>query len=105
LIEPENKGTPAQIVDNLITSYDFNSKEARLEQEKQQKLLSDFHEAFPKEKLKELTPESYSIGTGKKDSFCWWIERGLQRLGYYFPGTSRSYKIYRSKAKDEYSKH
>ena len=105
LTEPENKGTPAQIVDNLITSYYFNSKEARLEREKQQKLLSDFHEAFPKEKLKELTLESYSIGTGKNDSFCWWIERGLQRLGYYFPGTSRSYKIYRSKAKDEYSKH
>ena len=105
LTEPENKGTPAQIVDNLITSYDFNSKEARLEREKRQKLLSDFHEAFPKEKLKELTLESYSIGTGKNDSFCWWIERGLQRLGYYFPGTSRSYKIYRSKAKDEYSKH
>ena len=105
LTEPENKGTPAQIVDNLITSYDFNSKEARLEREKQHKLLSDFHEAFPKEKLKELTLESYSIGTGKNDSFCWWIERGLQSLGYYFPGTSRSYKIYRSKAKDEYSKH
>lgn len=105
LTEPENKGTPAQIVDNLITSYDFNSKEARLEREKRQKLLSDFHEAFPKEKLKELTLESYSIGTGKNDSFCWWIERGLQSLGYYFPGTSRSYKIYRSKPKDEYSKH
>jgi len=105
LTEPENKGTPEQIVDNLITSYDFNSKEARLEREKQQKLLSDFHEAFPKEKLKELTLESYSIGTGKNDSFCWWIERGLQSLGYYFPGTSRSYKIYRSKSKDEYSKH
>lgn len=105
LTEPENKGAPEQIVDNLITSYDFNSKEARLEREKQQKLLSDFHEAFPKEKLKELTLESYSIGTGKNDSFCWWIERGLQSLGYYFPGTSRSYKIYRSKPKDEYSKH
>ena len=105
LTEPENKGTPEQIVDNLITSYDFNSKEARLEREKQQKLLSEFHEAFPKEKLKELTLESYSIGTGKNDSFCWWIERGLQSLGYYFPGTSRSYKIYRSKSKDEYSKH
>jgi len=105
LTEPENKGTPAQIVDNLITSYYFNSKEARLEGEKQQKLLSDFHEAFPKEKLKELTLESYSIGTGGNDSFCWWIERGLQSLGYYFPGTSRSYKIYWSKPKDEYSKH
>lgn len=105
LTEPENKGTPEQIVNNLIQAFDVNNKEARLEREKQQKLLSEFHEAFPKEKLKELTLESYSIGTGKNDSFCWWIERGLQSLGYYFPGTSRSYKIYRSKAKDEYSKH
>ena len=105
LTEPENKGTPEQIVDNLITSYDFNSKEARVEREKQQQLLSDFHTAFPKEKLNELTLESYSIGTGENDSFCWWVERGLQSLGYYFPGTSRSYKIYRSKSKDEYSKH
>lgn len=105
LTEPENKGTPEQIVDNLITSYDFNSKEARLEREKQQKLLSDFHEAFPKEKLKELTLESYSIGTGKNDSFCWWIERGLEDLGYYFPGSSLSYKIYWSKSKGNYSKH
>lgn len=105
LTEPENKGKPEQIVNNLIASYDFNSKEARLEREKQQQLLSDFHIAFPKEKLNELTLESYSIGTGENDSFCWWIERGLQSLGYYFPGTSRSYKIYRSKPKDEYSKH
>lgn len=105
LTEPENKGKPEQIVNNLIASYDFNSKEARLEREKQQQLLSDFYIAFPKEKLNELTLESYSIGTGENDSFCWWIERGLQSLGYYFPGTSRSYKIYRSKPKDEYSKH
>ena len=105
LTEPENKGTPEQIVDKLIASYDFNSKEARVEREKQQQLLSDFHTAFPKEKLNELTLESYSIGTGENDSFCWWVERGLQSLGYYFPGTSRSYKIYRSKSKDEYSKH
>ena len=105
LTEPENKGTPEKIVDKLIASYDFNSKEARVEREKQQQLLSDFHTAFPKEKLNELTLESYSIGTGENDSFCWWVERGLQSLGYYFPGTSRSYKIYRSKSKDEYSKH
>ncbi|MFK4002094.1 AAA family ATPase [Psychrobacter namhaensis] len=105
LTEPENKGTPEQIVDNLIASYDFNGKEARLEREKQHQLLSEFHEAFPKEKLKELTLESYSIGTGENDSFCWWIERGLQILGYYFPGSSLSYKVYWSKSKDEYSKH
>lgn len=105
LTEPENKGTPEQIVDNLIVSFDFDSKESRLEREKQQQLLSEFHEAFPKEKLKELTLESYSIGTGENDSFCWWIERGLQILGYYFPGSSLSYKVYWSKSKEEYSKH
>ena len=105
LTEPENKGTPEQIVDNLIVSFDFDSKESRLEREKQQQLLSEFNEAFPKEKLKELTLESYSIGTGENDSFCWWIERGLQSLGYYFPGSSLSYKVYWSKSKDEYSKH
>lgn len=105
LTEPENKGTPEQIVDNLIVSFDFDSKESRLEREKQKQLLSEFHEAFPKEKLKELTLESYSIGTGENDSFCWWIERGLQILGYYFPGSSLSYKVYWSKSKEEYSKH
>ena len=105
LTEPENKGTPEQIVNKLIQAFDVNNKEARLERERRQQLLSEFHTAFPKEKLKELTLESYSIGTGDNDSFSWWIERGLQKLGYYFPGTSRSYKIYRSKAKDEYSKH
>lgn len=105
LTEPENKGIPEQIVDNLIVSFDFDSKESRLERDKQQQLLSEFHEAFPKEKLKELTLESYSIGTGENDSFCWWIERGLQSLGYYFPGSSLSYKVYWSKSKDEYSKH
>lgn len=105
LTEPENKGTPEQIIDNLIQSFDVNNKEARVEREKRQQLLSDFHKTFPKEKLKELTLESYSIGTGENDSFCWWIERGLQSLGYYFPGSSLSYKVYWSKLKDEYSKH
>ena len=105
LTEPENKGNPEQIVDSLIVSFDFDSKESRLEREKQKQLLSEFHEAFPKEKLKELTLESYSIGTGENDSFCWWIERGLQILGYYFPGSSLSYKVYWSKSKEGYSKH
>lgn len=105
LTEPENKGTPEQIIDNLIQTFDLNSTEARLEREKQQQLLLDFYKAFPKESLKDLTLESYSIGTGDNNSFCWWIERGLQSLGYYFPGSSLSYKVYWSKSKQEYSKH
>ena len=105
LTEPENKGAPEEIIDKLIKGSDFDSKEAELEREKREQLLKDFQQAFPKEKLKELTLESYSIGTGENDSFCWWIERGLQILGYYFPGSSLSYKIYWSKSKDEHSLH
>jgi len=105
LTEPENKGAPEEIIDNLIKSFDFDSREAKWEREKREQLLTDFQQAFPKEKLKELTLESYSIGTGENDSFCWWIERGLQILGYYFPGSSLSYKIYWSKSKDDYSTH
>ena len=105
LTEPENKGSPEEIIDKLIKGFDFDSKEAELEREKREQLITDFQQAFPKEKLKELTLESYSIGTGENDSFCWWIERGLQILGYYFPGSSLSYKIYWSKSKDEHSLH
>lgn len=105
LTEPENKGKPEQIIDDLIINFDTESKDAKLERENLDLMLSTFYEEFPKERLKELTLENYSIGTGNNDSFCWWIERGLEDLGYYFPGTSRSYKIYWSKPKDEYSKH
>ena len=105
LTEPENKGAPEEIIDKLIKGFDFDSREAKLEREKREQLLTDFQQAFPKEKLKELTLESYSIGTGENDSFCWWIERGLQILGYYFPGSSLSYKIYWSKSKNEHSLH
>ncbi len=49
--------------------------------------------------------ENYCIGTGENDSFCWWIERGLKPLGYYSPGSSRSYLIYWSDKKQDYSLH
>jgi 5-methylcytosine-specific restriction protein B len=52
-----------------------------------------------------LTLDDYCIGTGDNNSFCWWIERGLKSLGYYFPGRSWSYLIYWNKANKEYSKH
>ncbi|WP_367110168.1 AAA family ATPase [uncultured Psychrobacter sp.] len=105
LTQSENKGNPEQIIDNLIINFDTESDGAKIERENIELILSVFHQKFPKERLKELTLDSYSIGTGNNDSFCWWIERGLEDLGYYFPGSSRSYKIYWSKPKDKYSKH
>lgn len=68
-------------------------------------LLQEFNHLFPKEQLSNLTLEQYAIGTGRSDNFCWWIERGLKGLGYYFPGSARSYLIYWNKADASYKKH
>ena len=64
LTETENRGSPTQLINNLINNFDVESEEARLERENLQLMLSVFNDEFPKEKLKELTLESYSIGTG-----------------------------------------
>lgn len=37
-----------------------------------------FIERFPATALRELSTESYCVGRGDGNSFCWWIERGLE---------------------------
>jgi 5-methylcytosine-specific restriction enzyme B len=54
-----------------------------------------FVSAFPASGLAALTLDQYSIGS-KTQSFCWWLERGLEPvLGRYMPGTARGHIIYR----------
>ncbi|MDP5132067.1 MAG: hypothetical protein NWQ54_14380, partial [Paraglaciecola sp.] len=54
-----------------------------------------FIERFPAKKLSSLTLDEYCIGKGTGDSFCWWLERGIEpALGRYMPGTSRGHIIY-----------
>ncbi|WP_291149211.1 AAA family ATPase [Flavobacterium sp. UBA7680] len=68
-------------------------------------LLDRFQQRFPIESLLNITKENYALGTGSNDSFCWWIERGLKPLGYYFPGSARSYLLFWKKSIEDYSKH
>ncbi|WJJ93351.1 hypothetical protein [Neopusillimonas aromaticivorans] len=50
---------------------------------------------FPAQTLETLTLDQYCVGKGSRESFCWWIERGLEKvLGRYMPGTSRGHMIY-----------
>ena len=105
VIKPKKTGDPEQKVNNIVKDFNPNSENNLNIRNHNQALLSHFLALFPMENLNKLTPESYCIGTGKKDNFCWWIERGLKPLGYYFPGSSQTYQMYWDKAEQKYSKH
>jgi 5-methylcytosine-specific restriction protein B len=54
-----------------------------------------FIERFPLDRLLSISLEDYCVGKGDKDSFCYWLERGLEPvLGRYMPGTSKGHIIY-----------
>ncbi len=105
LIQPSVIGSPEEIVDKLLREFDSSSNQVIAVREQHRNILSEFLEQFPKEQLNQLSLDQYCTGTGGRNNFCWWIERGLQPLGYYFPGSSRTYQIYWKKSTQEYSKH
>ena len=105
MIKPKKIGDPEKKINDLVKEFNPNSENNINIRNHNQNLLSNFLALFPKENLNKLTPESYCIGTGKKDNFCWWIERGLKPLGYYFPGSSQTYQMYWDKAEQKYRKH
>lgn len=54
-----------------------------------------FIQRYPADRLPQLSLAEYCVGKGDGDSFCWWLERGLQPLlGRYMPGTSRGHILY-----------
>ena len=100
-----DKGSPLHKIKEFFKNFNPEGPKVNATREEFESKLKAFYEKFPKEELHKMSLEDYCIGTGANDSFCWWIERGLQKLGYYFPGSSRSYLIYYSKTYDQYSTH
>jgi hypothetical protein len=37
------------------------------------------------------------MGAGGQDNFCWWLERGLEKIGKYAPGSAAGHLIYLQK--------
>jgi MoxR-like ATPase len=105
LTKPRTVGNPESIIDDLVKSFNPNDETIKTSRESKDKLLSTFYELFPKENLNKLTLQTYCAGKGDRDNFCWWIERGLKPLGYYFPGSARAYLIFWKKELEDYSKH
>lgn len=102
LTQIERKGTPQDIIDSLVKSFDTQSNEAKLSRTKNDKLLSRFYESFPQDNLSSLLLPEYAIGHGDQDSLCWWLEVGLESLGKFSPGFSNNYPIYWSKSNNKY---
>lgn len=54
-----------------------------------------FMTRFPADQLTQMSLADYCVGRRDGDSFCWWLERGLEPvLGRYMPGTSRGHILY-----------
>lgn len=102
--EKETVINPNDLLDDFYKNFNAQDTDIISERKELQGLRDRFFNKFPKENIKNLSLEEYCIGTGSKTNFCWWIERGLQPLGYYSPGSSLSYRIYWSKSKDIYAK-
>jgi 5-methylcytosine-specific restriction enzyme B len=59
-------------------------------------LWDQFLTRFPLEKLETMSLDEYSQ-VGSKDSFTWWIEAGLDKLGSIWGGSSFKFGIYARK--------
>ena len=57
------------------------------------KLYRDFQEAFPLEKLSELTLEKYT-NLSRSDSFCYWLESKTEYLGSIWGGSAYKFGIF-----------
>ena len=58
------------------------------------KLYREFQEAFPLEKLSELTLEQYT-NLNRSDSFCYWLESKTEYLGSIWGGSAYKFGIFR----------
>lgn len=57
------------------------------------KLYQDFQEAFPLEKLGNMTLEQYT-NLNRSDSFCYWLESKTDRLGSIWGGSAYKFGIF-----------
>ena len=96
----------------------MNIEQLRIEQRKfegnRQALKKDFKELerlrskfvmkFNYDKIKNLAIEKYVVGHGEKDTFCYWLETKLMKLGKIKGGTTadKKFGVYFSRDHNEY---
>lgn len=93
---------PLQVIKDFLQNFDPSDPKIKADLDEDDRIRNDFIKRFPLTSIKKLTPEDYAIGKGNQSNFCWWIERGLPRLGKYSPGKSSHYYLYWSKKDNVY---
>ena len=88
---------PKNSNDIIKEYYEKNKEELEKYYNECEELRKQFIEKFPKENLNYISMDDYCIGKGNKNSFCYWIERKLDKLGKFWPRGSGTYLLYRGK--------
>ena len=105
MTQEQKIASPETVFDQLLEKFNPDDVNIQKTRNEHLQLRAEFNSQFPKENLKDLTLDTYCIGKGDKENFCWWIERGLKTLGSYSPGSARAYLIFWKKDVEAYSKH
>ncbi len=103
IIKAEVKLTPIQYVDWYIRTFK-STKDLKERNAQRLSLLSEFVTAFPIVNIPNLTLNTYSLGRGSQDSFCYWLEKKLGSLGRFSPGLAGTtvYGVYYSQEQNAY---
>lgn len=91
---------PKNSNDIIKDYYEKNKEELEKYYNECEILREEFIKKFPKEELKSISMDDYCIGDGNKNSFCYWIERKLDKLGKFWPRGAGTYLLYRGKNGD-----
>lgn len=94
---------PIEYIEWYINGFKKSSfsKEVKLQQTL---LLKEFQNAFPIDKIDNLSLADYCRGKGSTTSFCYWIENRLGNLGQFSPGQAGSevYGVYYNTESNNY---
>ena len=80
-----------QKIPELKSKLDINEKTRR-----------KFVERFPASSLSKMTKESYSIGRGDNNSFCYWVERETASLGSILGARADKFGLWYSEGEKRY---
>jgi len=97
IIKAEIKLTHLQYIDWYIKTFKPTPLTSKRNIDSKS-LLNSFVSTFPIADIQKLTLDTYCLGRGSQDSFCYWLEKKLGTLGRFSPGPAGTtvYGVYYS---------